>query len=148
MYLPDQPGMVAQWKRLLAPGGTLIVQEHDASLQHSTTPLPLHAQASRWIWDTVRAEGANTATGFALYGLLTGAGFTKIDITAEAIVTTPDTPGMRAAIIRAILPRIEAAGVATAGEIDTLEARLKDELTTTGATLIDEHIFGAIARAH
>lgn len=148
MYLPDQAAAARAFRSLLRPGGCLVIQEHDATMSHATAPLPLARAASRWIWETVRAEGANPGTGFDLYGLLAGAGFADVQVTAEAIVQTPAQPANTAQIVRVMLPRIEAAGVATAQEIDidTLEDRLAAERDGAQATGISEMIFGAVAR--
>lgn len=147
MYLPQQVEAVKLLRTMLLPGGLLVVQEHDASLLRSSAPLPLFEKARAWIWDTVRAEGGNTSTGFDLYGLLAEAGFSEIVISSEAVVETPMQPGQIAAIVKIMVPRIEAAGIATAGEInaDTLDRRLADERRAVAATSVGELIFGAIA---
>ena len=148
MYLPQQIEIATALLKLLNPGGTLIVQEHDASILHSNAPLPLYQQARSWIWDTVKAEGANINTGFDLNHILSAAGFSEITITAEAIVETPTQGSQTANIVKLLVPRIEAAGVATAGEIgaNTLEQRLAEERHSNSATVIGEMIFGAIAK--
>ncbi|MEL7127764.1 MAG: methyltransferase, partial [Pseudomonadota bacterium] len=90
----------------------------------------------------------NLGTGFRLYSLLSNAGFSDISISAEAVVETPFQAAQTAAIVRAMLPRIEAAHVATTAEIDidTLENRLTVERSKSDSTSIAEMIFGAIAR--
>ena len=100
------------------------------------------------MWDTVRAEGANIRTGFDLYGILSAAGFSQIDICAEAIVLTPSHIGHTAAIVNVMAERIEAAGVATKAQMDveTLEQRLIEERESLAATTVGEIMFGAIAR--
>ncbi|WP_299045863.1 class I SAM-dependent methyltransferase [uncultured Tateyamaria sp.] len=148
MYLPDQAAAAKAFHTLLKPDGVLILQEHDATLQHSTSARPLADQARDWIWKTVQAEGANPGTGFHLHHLLTEAGFDDIRLLAEAIVETPDQPAPTADIVRAMLPRIEAAGIATAKEIDidTLDARLAAERAVARSTSVSEMMFGALAR--
>ena len=148
MYLPDQIGAVRAFRSLLKPDGVLIIQEHDRTIQHSTSNRPLAKQAQTWIWDTVKAEGANPGTGFQLYQLLSDAGFSNIAIAAEGIVETPTQIAPTAEIVRLMLPRITAAGVATVAEIDveTLEDRLNVELAAAESTSIGEMMFGAIAR--
>lgn len=109
---------------------------------------PLSEQAQRWIWDTVRFEGANLSTGFDLHSLLSRAGFSDISVSAEAVVETPCQAGQTAEIVRAMLPRIETARIATADEmdVDTLADRLLAERATSETTGITEVIFGAVAR--
>ncbi|MFV2053337.1 class I SAM-dependent methyltransferase [Aliiroseovarius sp. YM-037] len=148
MYLPQQIETTKALIKLLNPDGVFIVQEHDASIMHASTSLPLHRQARSWIWSTVQSEGANINTGFELHQILSAAGCSRITISAEAVVETPTQAGLTADILKVMLPRIEAAGVATAREIDveTLEQRLAEERRSSGATVIGEMVFGAIAR--
>lgn len=148
MYLPDQVVAVRALASALRPGGTLIVQEHDATMRAASATLPLHERVHGWLWSTVRHEGADPGTGFGLHVTLTEAGLAVSHVRAEAIVQTPDQSYVTAAIVRALIPRIEAAGVATADEIDvdTLDERLARERATHGATYIGEMIFGAWAR--
>lgn len=149
MYLPDQVAAAKSIHAALRPGGLFVVQEHDATIMQSNQTLPLYEKARSWIWDTVRAEGANIGTGFDLYGILAAAGFSDIDISAEAIVVTPTQAGHTAAIVDAMAERIVAAGVATRAEmeVETLEERLIEERRAFSATTVGEMMFGAIARA-
>lgn len=148
MYLPDQPKATKALRSLLKPNGVLLLQEHDASMRRPSPERPLADQAQRWVWDTVEAEGASLGTGFQLHSLLSDAGFSDISISAEAVIETPFQGAQTAAIVRAMLPRIEAAQVATTAEIDidTLEDRLIAERSKSDSTSVAEMIFGAIAR--
>ena len=148
MYLPDQQNATKAFLSLLKPNGTLIVQEHDTTLRCPADDRPLSDQAQRWIWDTVRREGANLGTGFQLHSLLAKAGFSNIKILAEAVVETPAQAAETADIVRVMLPRIEAAKVATANDIDidTFAYRLLFERSKSETTSITEMVFGAIAR--
>lgn len=147
MYQSDQAAAAKAFYRLLKPHGMLIIQEHDATMQHSTSTRPLADQARAWIWRTATVEGANPGTGFQLYQILRQAGFCNIQMSAEAVVETPTQISPIAEIVRLMLPRIEAAGIATAAEIDidTLEDRLNAELNSAESTSIGEMMFGAIA---
>ena len=148
MYLPQQVAAAKTLRAALRSDGCLVVHEHDASIVQSSATLPLYEQARSWMWETVRAEGANIRTGFDLYGILSAAGFSEIAVSAEAIVLTPQQAGQTAPIVKAIADRIDAAGVATHTEMDveTLEQRLIDERRSLAATTVGEMMFGAIAR--
>lgn len=148
MYVFDQRAATKALAQMLKPDGVLIIQEHDASIMRATCQMPLYQQARAWIWKTVEAEGGNIETGFSLYNLLTSAGFTDVSITADAIVETPAQAGLTASIVKAMLDRIEATGVATAQDIDvdTLEERLAAERSANAATVIGEMVFGALVR--
>lgn len=149
MYVPDPVGAVAALARALRPGGVVVFQEVDtAMVPRSVVPLPLHEQVHGWMWRTVEREGADVHMGFHLAGVLEAAGLTVEQVRAEAIVQTPRTHHPVAAIVRAMVPRIEAHQVATAAEIDvdTLEQRLIDERARAGATYVGDMIFGAWAR--
>lgn len=148
MYLPDQSEAARAFFNLLKPNGILLLQEHDKTILHTAPDRPLADRAQRWIWDTVKFEGANLGTGFQLYSLLSNAGFQEIAISAEAVVETPLQALQTAVMVRLMLPRIEAAEVATADEIDvtTLEERLAIEQANSKSTSIMEMMFGAVAR--
>jgi hypothetical protein len=125
----------------------LLIQEHDATVMQSSVNLPLHAKARAWIWDTVKAEGANLGTGFDLYSILADAGFAHCEIMVEAVVETPAQTSQTVNIVRALIPRIVKAEVATEEEIqvETLENRLIAERKEKNATFVKELVFGAIA---
>lgn len=80
--------------------------------------------------------------------MLSAAGLALEQVRAEAIVQTPKTRYATAAILRAMLPRIEQHGVATASEIDvdTLDERLAEEREKANATYVSDVVFGAWAR--
>lgn len=147
MYLPRQQEAATAFFNLVKSNGILLLQEHDTTVRCPASDRPLAYQAQRWVWDTVEAEGANLGTGFQMHSLLSNAGFSDISIFAEAVVETPLQAAQSAEIVRVMLPRIEAAKVATAGEIDidTLEDRLIAERLKSHSTSIAEVAFGAIA---
>jgi ubiquinone/menaquinone biosynthesis C-methylase UbiE len=149
MYVPDRASAMRAVAMALKPGAVAVFQEVDAAmLPKASAPLPLHERVHHWIWRTVEREGATPSMGFELGALFEDAGLVLEEIRAEAIVQTATHRHMTETIVRAILPRIEAAGVATAAEIDidTLEQRLADELSHARATYIGDMIFSAWAR--
>jgi len=151
MYLRDPVRAVRAMHAVLRPGGRLVLQEHDAGTVADAGSLPLNETAHRLIWDTVRAEGADTAIGLKLHAILSGAGFADIGIMAEAVVQTADQSSPTAMIVQAMADRIVAAGTATRAELDaldpaTLHDRLAAERRAAGASVVAETIFGALAR--
>ena len=149
MYLPEPLLALRQLAAVLRPGGLVVFQEHDATMVPGRlTPLPLHEQAHRWVWQTVEREGADIHVGFKLATLFTQAGLVVECVRAEAIVQTPTgQQHSTEAIVRAMLPRIVQHGVASATEIDvdTLGARLAAERAQANATYVGDMIFGAWA---
>ncbi len=75
MYLSDLDAVVRILASILRPGGVFAFQEADGTLTPSVQgEFPLHERAIGWLWQTVRREGGNPATGLILPGLLDKAG--------------------------------------------------------------------------
>ncbi|MRG97666.1 methyltransferase domain-containing protein [Polyangium spumosum] len=149
MYQADRVAAVRALSAALRPGGVMVFHEVDATMvPASRTPLPLHAQVHRWMWETVAREGATTSMGFELPFVLEEAGLVVEDVRAEAVVQTAKARHGGAPILRAMMPRIVGHGVATEAEIDvdTLDERLADELRRSNAVYIGDMVFGAWAR--
>jgi hypothetical protein len=149
MYQPDAAACLSGLAEVLVPGGLIVLQEHDSTAMPICRPaLPLHERVSAWIWETVAREGADVQMGLHLAPALARAGFAVERVRAEATVLTPHQSHPIGAIVRAMLERIVAAGVATAQEIDvdTLDARLAAERQASNGTCVWEWVFGAWAR--
>jgi hypothetical protein len=149
MYQADAAACLSHLADVLVPGGVVVLQEHDSTAMPVCRPaMPLHERVSEWIWETVAREGADVHMGLHLAPALARAGFAVERVRAEATVLTPEQSHPIGGIVRAMLERIEAAGVATAREIDvdTLDARLAAERPGSGGTCIWEMVFGAWAR--
>ncbi|MEJ7732728.1 MAG: methyltransferase domain-containing protein [Polyangiaceae bacterium] len=149
MYQPDAVAAVRSVATAVRPGGVVVFQEHDPSMGPGRlAPLPLHERVRGWIWQMVEREGASLHMGFDLDGVLRRAGLEVEHVRAEAIVQTPDAPYDLFSIVRAVLPRMVAAGVVGPEEvdIDTLEQRLRDERQGNPGTYLPELVFSAWAR--
>lgn len=149
MYQPDAVACLSRLREALVPGGLIVLQEHDSTGMPICQPaMPLHRNVSGWIWQTVAREGADLQMGLHLAPALEAAGFRVERVRAEATILTAQQSHRIGAIVRAVLARIVAAGVASAEEIalDTLEERLEAERRQAKGTCIWEMVFGAWAR--
>jgi ubiquinone/menaquinone biosynthesis C-methylase UbiE len=130
MYQPDRVLALRAVSNMLRPGGVSVFQEVDFSMGPAPAGShPLHEQVTQWMRTTVAREGATTSMGFELHGAMEAVGLNVAGIRAEAVVQSARWPDPTAAIVRSMLPRLVAHGVASESEIDvdTLELRLADE---------------------
>ncbi len=130
MYLKDQAEVMRRLNGLLKSGGVIAFQESDATItSRKSSAMPVHERANHWLWRTVEAEGGKINTGFQLPSLLASSGFVVKNVRAEAIIQGQSLHYPLSAVVKAVLPRIVAKGVATADEVDieTLEQRLLEE---------------------
>ena len=149
MYQRDAVAALREVGTCLRPGGLVVLHEHDGTMTPaSLVGLPLHHRAQGWLRQMLEREGADIHMGFNLHGVLDRAGLRVEHVRAEAIVQTPDAPYALAPIIRAVLPRLVAHGIAAEDEIDidTLDRRLSEEREASGATYIGDMMFGVWAR--
>jgi SAM-dependent methyltransferase len=149
MYQRDPVAAVVGLAASVRAGGVVVFQELDSTMGPGhVAPLPLHDRVRGWIWTMLEREGADVHMGLHLASALERAGLCVEHVRAEALVYTPNAPQRVGPMIRAILPRILACGVATEKEIDvdTLDQRLADELGSANATTVGDLHFGAWAR--
>ena len=149
MYQPDAAAALRAVTRLVRPGGVVAIQEQDASfVPASPAALPLHRRVLGWIWRMVEREGGNLRMGFELPAAMARAGVVVADVRAEAVVQTSQRRLPTAATVRAVLLRIVERGVATVEEVDvdTLDARLDEELRAADAAYVGDMVFSAWGR--
>lgn len=149
MYQRDTVAAVRALAKSVRPGGLIVFHEHDTTMvPASLDGMPLHRQVQGWLKHMLEYEGADIHMGFNLYDVLTRAGLAVEAVRAEAIVQTPASPYALGQIVRAVWPRIVAAGVVTEEEIgvETLDRRLDDERLRSNATYVGDMMFGAWAR--
>jgi SAM-dependent methyltransferase len=141
MYLRDSAAVLANLLELLRPGGKLALQEHDFTMTPGRIgSWPLHDRVQGWIRETVRREGADLHLGLSLPGMLRAAGARVDAVWAQAIFAGYER-GIHYPlheIVRAMLPRIAARGVATEPEMElgTLETRLAAERETNASSYV------------
>lgn len=132
-HSPDPSEMLRKLRRHARPGALMIFQEPDHASAHSSVPMPLLAQAMKWIVDTIRATGREPGTGLRLFSIYTSAGLPAPTMRYDSLIATPaDSRAISLGVetIRGYLPLMEKFGIATAAEvdIDTLEQRSVEQL--------------------
>jgi SAM-dependent methyltransferase len=134
LYQADPVLALRQMAGRLKAGGLLVIQEPDMSVEVRTRPLvPLWSQVSWWIAETFRRGGVAYDIGSRLYPVFRQAGLPgpmllQHVVTCGGAAVRPICEHS-AEMIRSLLPRIEAFGLATAEEIEveTLADRLERE---------------------
>ena len=104
-----------------------------------------------WILAAFRAAGANPTIGTRLVPLLAAAGLVEVagfGIQGYIAPGDPAGPTLIAGVVRSLTPQMLAAGIATEEEIglDTLEARIAEELAEVRATVVPPTVSGAFGR--
>lgn len=143
MYLTEPAEVLSRLLKHLKVGGIVAFQEIDSTVSRvQTSPHPLHEKANRWIWETIKKEGANLNMGFALPSLLKEVGCNVISVKAEANIQGQESHAPMVNVVGAILPRIIEHDVASEEEINigTLEDRLGGELLD-GSVFISDMSF-------
>lgn len=151
MYLQDPSAVIARLLDLVRPGGTLAFQEHDGTMTPGRIgDWPLHDRVHRWIWETLRREGANPHLGLSLAPMLTAAGASVESVWAQAVVAGYEHGAHHPlhAVLEAMLGRLVAHGVATEVEVDlpTLESRLAIERNSHTSCYVGDMAVCVIAR--
>lgn len=149
MYQADPVEAVKAASSHVRPGGIILFQEYDSTVPPtSLVALPLHVQVRHWIWETLRRSGTDAQIGFKLYSVFVEAGLPAPEIRAEAVVQTPTTRYPTVPLVRVLLPRMVAYGIASEVEVDvdTLEQRLIAERQNANTAYLGQMVFGAWAR--
>lgn len=149
MYQADPVEAVKAVASHVLPGGIIVFQEYDSTIPPtSLVRLALHEQVRHWTWETLRRSGTDAQIGFKLYSIFVEAGLSATEVRAEAIVQTPATRYPTVALVRVLLPRMVAYGIASEAEVDvdTLEQRLIAERVAANTAYIGQVVFGAWAR--
>lgn len=148
LHLPDPGAVVRHHAEALVPGGLLLAIDYDCQAMRAEPATPLVSRACRWVNDAFRSGRADPAIGARLHGLLGAAGLTGVrtlGLQDYVVPGDPYGPGALTAVVRALLPAITGAGLATAGEveIDTFARRVDAELQAAQATLVPPTLAGA-----
>jgi ubiquinone/menaquinone biosynthesis C-methylase UbiE len=151
MYLPDPAGVLRRLAEQLRPGGLLVFQEMNLSTTRSLPEAPLYSACTQWGRETVRRAGFEIDMGSKLYPTFRRAGLPGPQMLLSARVEAgPDSAGYEYVVqtVRSLLPMMERFGVVSAEVvgIDTLAARLRDEVVTMEGIIQLPALIGAWAR--
>ena len=111
---------------------------------------PLWDQLRTWLLAALDHAGVESRMGLRLYRTFREAGLPEPNLRMEAAIGGGEYAPVFAwaDVLRSVIPTLEQAGIATEAEIDpdTLEARLKADLTATGGVMISIVVVGAWSR--
>jgi SAM-dependent methyltransferase len=141
LHLADPLAAVRHHAAALAPGGRWVALDYDCEAMRAEPPTPLVTRAVGWILGGFRFGRADPAIGARLGSLLTAGGLAGVQTLGLQEYLAPGDPygpAALTAVVRALLPAIAGAGLATAREVavDSLAERVAAELRKAGATLV------------
>lgn len=152
MFQPDPAAMLRGLARQLLPGGLLVFHELDWAGARSYPPVPAYDRAVQWIMRSLERSGADPHFAGKFAACLRVAGLPdgrmRLESLASAGTDAAELAGFTADLARTLLPAILKQGIATeAGVgIDTLAARIRDELGANAATITGRAEIGAWTR--
>jgi 2-polyprenyl-3-methyl-5-hydroxy-6-metoxy-1,4-benzoquinol methylase len=151
LFLPDRAGVLRHLMQFLRSGGLVTFVEPDFSLPFRSEPFaPLYSKATEWARAVIRASNVNMDSGPALLRVFREAGLAGTRMDCRTMLgggTDCDVYELFTAVVRSMLPAIEAHKIATGEEvdIDTLEQRIRAEAVELGSVLFGYATFAAWA---
>jgi SAM-dependent methyltransferase len=151
MYFADPAVVLRRLTGLLRPGGVVVFQDMDMEGAISMPPCPAFDTAVQRINTAFTRAGVDNRTGLKLSRIFQEAGLPAPQMILGARVESdPDSPiyDQVAQVTRSLLPVMRLAGPGAEAEIDvdTLAARIRDDATALGATLVSPSLIGAWTR--
>jgi ubiquinone/menaquinone biosynthesis C-methylase UbiE len=152
IHTPDPRAIVRVVHGLLASGGVAVFQEYDFSVVHRPFPPAPLFERTMDVFRAFFAKAAHGNVGTRLFGLLIEAGFPAPECRVEYPMDGgADSPFYEwvAESFRSILPRAHALSLVSSEEvagIDSLAARLKEELISTAGCAPGPAMVGCFAR--
>jgi ubiquinone/menaquinone biosynthesis C-methylase UbiE len=151
MYYADPTDALRKLLQHLRPGGIVAFQEFDASGCKSHPASPMYERCLGWIIRTLQLSGADSHVGLRLYQIFRSSGLSAPMLRLDgAISGGPSAPTYEvlSEVVRSLLPAMEKFGIATPAEvdIDTLAARIRDEVLAKDGIVVAPLLIGAWAR--
>jgi ubiquinone/menaquinone biosynthesis C-methylase UbiE len=150
-HLPDREAVLRRQLEALRPGGTMVLVEFDIGVMRTEPETPLVRASHAWIEAAFRSAGADPRIGARIGLLLRRIGLE--DVTTFGIQPyfgpeDPTGPILCAGVVRSLAPQIVAQGIADEAELglDTLQARIVEELVASDAVVLPPAVVGAWGR--
>jgi SAM-dependent methyltransferase len=141
-FLADPSVQLARLAAYVRPGGAVAFQEpgNAAMAPATAAAAPTFARMWGWILGVYERAGLDMQMGLRLHRVFVDAGLPAPRMHLDAAASgAPDWPGFEymAGLVRTLLPRIAALGIATEDEIDVdgLADRLRAEAAATGCAV-------------
>lgn len=149
-YRPDPVRDLQALVRYLRRGGLLVFQEPDSAAGRTTPPSPVVDEIRAWVIATFERVGIEIHMGSKLYATFAAAGLEPPRMRLDGLIGGAESlaPLFLANIVRVLLPKLEALGVASLDDIqiETLEERVRDDLARNGAVMQSPLMIGAWTR--
>jgi SAM-dependent methyltransferase len=151
LYLDDPAAALRRLLEGVRPGGVVAFQEMDMGAIVCEPDCALWSAAADRIVQTFAQAGLDHRTGLKLARIYRGAGLSAPQTLQGARVESGPDSAVYAyveQVTRTLLPLMERTGLATAVEVglDTLAARLREEVEAADATVVPPPLIGAWAR--
>ena len=151
-HLPDPVAVVRHHIGNLRPEGVFIAVDFDLGGARSEPAVPLAQELLDWVTRAFSAAGAAPRIGARLVPILQQAGLqdvTTFGIQGYVQPGDPTAARLIGGVVRSLSAAIVGHGIATAKQLalETLEARLDDELKRANAVLLPPTVVGAWGRA-
>ena len=153
MFQADPSTMLRNVARHVRPGGPIVFHEPDWDGARSFPSAPTYDQCCRWIAETLRALGNETRMGKKLHSTFVAAGLAEPSMRLEALIGAGagaiEVLQLIADIAETLVPAMEREGIASAADVglETLAARMIDEVAATNGVVLPRYDVGAWTRA-
>jgi ubiquinone/menaquinone biosynthesis C-methylase UbiE len=151
LYFPNPALLLQRLLPLVRSGGIVAFQEYDLYGAKSEPRCALFELSLQRMNQAFARAGADNSAGLKLAKIFEEAGLPSPEMIQGARVEKGENAGayeQLAEVVRSLLPLMERFGVATAAEVDvdTLAARLRQEVVAHNATMVAPPMIGAWTR--